>query len=915
MAATITRNRLLTMIGQTPGLWLVEACAGSGKTTLARQLARELGCDVSPKVPVDYGTAAEPIVVDIADGVWDPAPDEVAFLKSRPDTAMTVVSARLTTRAGQELGAELGGRWLRASDLWFDDAELGAIAEASLAVDDARRFAKGLRSITDAWPPAVEECMAEAKRVGGGDCGDFGTAAAAAFGAVFGPVADRLDDADRHGLEAVAYFDRFDDSMADAIGQPELLRSLVEAGVPLRDDGRWASLGDVAKSVVRERAGKQPHVDVALFDHLVRNGQVIEAAEAATELGEYETAADVLSGLNADQSLALDVDRTAAIVASLGATIDGRPRSFLVRARQHLGAGDLTGTIELLRRGVEVAGATDDRSAAEELTAELAFALYLSGDLAAAEDLLPDELFATPSACARQYEVIAGLDALTMERDALVRAGENYRLAERLWIENGSVAQAGSTLMGLAMEVTSRQGRLGEAIALLERASRTASAKPIRRAQTVLTRVRLLALAGRHDEAERLLDEADGLVGIVLRGFMAAHASQARAIIASHRGDAEEVKRLIEAASADLGDLALHAPGASLHADAVDVYARCGLADLVDEHLAALRAHPGAEPPDVKWAEIVAACRVGDAERGLALIDDFRAGHVAVPGGEWKLDFVASVALERLGRITDAETALAAAGVLCRAVGTPDIIDLTESQSAHSVSSSSAFSLLAADGSTTAARVRIFVLGDFAVEVDGHTVALPKGQGRTLLKLLALRGGDAAFDELLEGLWPGGDPEVGRRRVRNIFSRLRAACGEILLRDGEMVSFADDVATDFGDWWARSIAALGAGGQPDLDTFDALLTEAPDLLLPTDRYEEWLQPLQRRYQVQLLRIVDQAASLAAEVGEIDRAVGYYRRGYDVDPWTDERLDAAIALLRSEQRDAEISALQLLRESA
>lgn len=912
MGGDLLRRRLLTTVEQTPGLWLVEGCAGSGKSRLARQLARQHECPVAAQVPV--GKLGQSIVVDVGDSCWEPSANEASLLLELPDDTLTVIMARRIGTSGVDLGSQLGARWLRTADLWFDDDELAEFGAANLGEGRARRIVKALRSLTDGWPAAVDACVDEAGRCQTAQ-GDFGATARTAFGSVLEPVLASLDVELSEQLNALSFFERFDSELAAVLGFPHLLDELVDAGVPLINDGRWSFLGSVARATIRSRVCGVPSIGGEVLDHLVARGRLIEAIEAATELGRDETAARLLAGLGADDAYALDAARSGAVAARLGAALADTPRVHLVRARQRLSTGDITSTIAELRDGLTSASAqvtlssqTSNATVAhgeseaqppviEELKAELAYALYLSGDLDGARSHLPDHDFEFAPARARQYQVIAGLDALTMERSALDRAAQGYRMAEQLWSESGEVITAGSVLTSLAMEVTSRLGKTNEAIALVERSLPTAAANPLRQSATQLIRVRLLVLAGRHDEAKDQLRDVEGLVGIVLRGWMAAHVHQARAILSSHQGDHPEVVHQISLAQRELGDLSAHAPGATLHCDAVDVFVRTGDVERARVHLEALRSHPGAEPPDLRWAETTFECRMGDARRGRVLAEAFRSSGVAVPGGEWKLDFAESVAAERLGQPEESKRLAAAAEQSAASVGTPRIIEDTEQARA------------AAPPSPPAVRhTSIKVLGEFEVLVQGASVHLPRGHGRTLLKLLTLRSGQMTVDEMIDALWPDGDPAVRRRRLRNVLSRLRTACGEIVDRDGDLLRLSDPVMTDFGDWWHDSMLAL-TKDEANLAELRGLAASAPDVLLPSDRYEEWLQPLQHRYQLQLLRLLDTIV-LVGSATSTEVALDAQRRGLEIDPWSTERIERAINLLQQADRFSEAQALEL-----
>lgn len=889
MTARVDRTRLLTVLAQTPGLWIVEACGGSGKSELAQQIVTKFGGALYAHMPFESDHGDATLVVDIAAGIWDPGPDEVAALLARPDGALTVVCARFVANAGRTAAASAGARWLRAADLWFDADELEQLAHAESSAGN-REPLGSLAALTDGWPAAVEACLVEIRRADG----DMGGVASAAFSEVFDAPVSALSKEDSAGLDLMSYFDRFDPEMARLIGRPALLETLVLSGVPVLTDGRWSWLRPVARSRVRRRIAGVPQTGRDVFDRLADRGHVLEAIEAAIELNQPNLAAEILAALDIDGAGSLDAARMDAVWARLGSTSADWPRSHLVRARQVLSTGNISATIDQLREALSTTHALDSRDH-QELTAELAFALYLSGELDEARSLLGEMKFTDQRSRARALEVEAGLAALTRERKALQDATDGFIEAERLWANSGSMGQAAVTLGRLALEVTMRTGHLTQALELMDKVLVTSASNPARRASTQLVRSRMLALSGRDDEAAALLHEVDGLIGTVLRTWMAAHAHQARAHIASHTHDAEEVVRLLGLAEAALGDLANHAPGAAFHLDAVETCARCGLGDKALDHLQVLRSHTGAEPPDVALGEIIVECRIGDPTTGLELIASFRSTDIMPPGGDWKLAFLESLALDRLGRQDEAGAARASAERLAALVGTPGIIEATES----------------AMPETATAHLVCCLFPDFAVRRGADKVEVPPGQPRTVLKVLVLNGGGLALDELIEVLWPEVDPVVGRRRLRNVLSRVRAACGEVLVREGEVLSLAAAVRSDYAKWWDASVDALDAT-TTDEAALRALLAEAPNVLLPSDRYEEWLQPHQRRYQLQLLRLCDLHAGIAAAADHVDAAVGAYLRGHEIDPWDDERLEQAISLLRANGRTSAIAALERLR---
>jgi DNA-binding SARP family transcriptional activator len=194
----------------------------------------------------------------------------------------------------------------------------------------------------------------------------------------------------------------------------------------------------------------------------------------------------------------------------------------------------------------------------------------------------------------------------------------------------------------------------------------------------------------------------------------------------------------------------------------------------------------------------------------------------------------------------------------------------------------------------------IDLLGVFAVRQRGTTVALPLSLAAQGLKMVALRE-KVPVDELVEALWPEAEPGVGLRRLRNVLWRVRAACGDLLQRDGNFIRLAAGTVTDVDDF--RLLGEQALDRDTPREKAAQLAREALGLykgeLLPGDRYADWAAGAREslaRLQVQLL---DLLIDDAVHEGHHHEALGLLDRLIEADPYEERHYLRAAELQAGE----------------
>jgi hypothetical protein len=146
-------------------------------------------------------------------------------------------------------------------------------------------------------------------------------------------------------------------------------------------------------------------------------------------------------------------------------------------------------------------------------------------------------------------------------------------------------------------------------------------------------------------------------------------------------------------------------------------------------------------------------------------------------------------------------------------------------------------------------RVEIRLLGGLSVRIGGDPLPLPGGAASMTVALLALRRA-VHVEELTDVLWPDAPPDVARRRLRNVLTRVRPAAGPNLLRHGERIVLAAEVVDDHHVLETQARQALATPEGPErVAALEAALALDQGPLLPELIYEDWAQLARSRAEV------------------------------------------------------------------
>ncbi len=197
------------------------------------------------------------------------------------------------------------------------------------------------------------------------------------------------------------------------------------------------------------------------------------------------------------------------------------------------------------------------------------------------------------------------------------------------------------------------------------------------------------------------------------------------------------------------------------------------------------------------------------------------------------------------------------------------------------------------------ASAKVRLLGDFSVFYDGEPAVIPLGHAAQALKIIALFR-RISVDELAELLWPGAEPGVGARRLRNILWRIKSASGDVVRRSDNLICLEDSVVTDVGAFEDAAALAFEEGLTADEAAARAreAVAQYGGELLPSDRYADWTAGPREALTQKRLQLLDLLLTQASQTGNRLDALALLEELISADPY-EERYYLQLASLHLE----------------
>lgn len=964
--ALLRRPRLVDDALARSGAVLVEAGGGFGKSVLVDQVARTVPAGIRLSLPardrvdtdhlrallddalddspddapaagrsdgaapdLEEITARGLLTVDNVSSLSDDAADWLADLVREASPAMPVVlSGRSMPASFTALEIEGWAGRIDADDLRLTPEETRELVKLRLGDTDGERVWSPLQQFTDGWVGLLVLVVRRLERAG-----DRLAAAAdilrhpAVLGQIVDHYANGLHEDDRRVFVQLAHLPMVSERIADSLGSRGLLRRLSHAGIPFSQgpDGWWR-LPSTVTDHVTGHAPLDPETAFLVAPLLAADAAELTAAEVLLAAGDREAAASLIAHLPTERIDAQKAHSFVRLIHRLGPAADAAPRCLLHLARVHGNAGRLEEERAAIDRALALVrdqGGHDEL--AVEVEAEALFHRALGNDEAAVPEIeaLLQDAPAGSRGRARLLEALGVAFSEAPDEPSLRRAEDVMRRAAMLWTDLGEPSRAASVQRGLAVRVLAALGKHRDGVRLL-RTLRETSGTSYDRMLCLVFEGRALALAGDADDVDAVTEEALSLAEFLGIDWVEGYVAWTQLLVTANAGAAPLVRAALARAEASLGQLADDVGGVLFLCEAADACAAVGLDADADRLLAAAVDRRDEDRVTVTFTEAAVAARRGRAGAADDLAELLATGQVS-PALRWKAELLRGLAAQPDSGGAGARAALEQALEHAAATGLPDVADRRERRVLDTLRLAAAEADVAGSGDDAASTgpgpggaappagttYEVGLLGGFHLRRDGEAVATPTGRVADLVKRVAISGGRAPVEHVVESLWPDEPPGVAQRRLKNVLSRSRRIFGPLLVRDGPHLRL-EDCAVDLLRFEQAAGEVTLARGDDRVDRARAALAHFAGPLLPDDVYDDWIVLHREAVRRRALGLVDIVLTGDLAAGDLDGALAVLQISAEHDPHDQERLLRVARALADAGRDLE--ALGLLRQA-
>lgn len=906
------RSALLARLAgdESPGLVLLEAPSGFGKSWLARRVApsgalRARG-ELPPLHEIEGGDVPGVVIDDAHLLSARDLDDLVELIEDSTDGLRLIVAGRFLPDALHEAAHLVDGVVIDAAAMSVTVDELMAEAP-EVETDAAERIVTAAEGSVRIVAVLLDQLRTD-------PTADAVLTAHQLVRAGATSALQQLTPSDGELVSLLARTHGFDRFLLDKLGGPGFLERVVDAGVPMR---RQAAGGI---TLGNEESFRTPVVDAAasgrLATELLARGRAIDAAGVLLDAGAHDRAARMLADLPESIIDTTEPRKLMALLARLGTAVEEDAALLLLRGAGSKRIGRLDQASSDIARAMRLVERSDS-PLQRRVAVWQADQLWGQGRLPEAERVASEALVnlgpGEELTLAAAHHVLASIASSSDGRDDLQRAANEYRIAISAWEGVGERARARRARLNLAVGALVPLGRFEEALTQLGQVLAVPDVSDAERLWAVYYEGVALYHANRLDSAESRLRRVGDVGRLQDDSQLVASAAWVSALVAARRDDLNTTLRQIAVAeNTALGETD-DVLGVPFQCDVSVVIGGLGELDIAKRYLDAASERSGVFPDQIAFARYAFDARSGrpvDVEAQLRR---------SPPMEYWRVELLGAVSAAHRGDRSGAERHMVAAQRELVALGLSDVAALGERRAGELVTSflrtDTAGPPVPSNQRTTEpapARPapigrRLEVIGGPMMVRDGDEQALvPPGNPQRLVGAVVAHGGSATFDQLSEAIWAGDDLEASRARLRNVLLRLRRGAGNVVVRSGSGVRLAPDVTCDMHEFESQASDALAAArSDPDLagHLAESAVALIDGVVFSDFEYEEWAMSARRRVDQKLIGLFDLLSIQAEDAGDLPLAQAYAERAVRIDRYADSRYVRLAELLTMQGRNA------------
>ncbi len=593
---------------------------------------------------------------------------------------------------------------------------------------------------------------------------------------------------DRYRMAQLAHFDRFSDAAAVAIGGVEFAETVLPhaPGIYRTRSGQLRFVDPVHHELVAEIA-LDPAAAEALAPVLIADGELLAACRALLDGGLDEQTCRLLEALPGRVVDMSDQRDLLGVFRVLAGHIPDHPGLALKQARIHANLAEIAASVEACELALESSMAHDP----VRLEASVELLLYRHRTISQEEaaDKLA-ELRAVVGHSGplptRLREVEAEILGQARDNHIVQEAADRFVEVASEWEFQQENLRAAKALRGLAAGPLWHLGHYREAQTRLDKAAKLAIAQTFDYGVTLVFKAMFDARCCDWESHRRSLQQASFVVAGSGIRWLGAYLHLSSAYEAASRHSISELRSEVRTTRDLLGPLWATDTGVLVGSELAVLLAEVGAIDEAISLLESLKAMEDSNPVELGLADIIVHARSGDRSAARERWRDLDQLDIVPNDRRWRIE----LELARADALAGLEVDVTQAEKDAKRLDLTELLPVLAPE-------------LFGEG-VAPAPVRVELFGGLVVAGARGPIDLPEGHVRDLVKWLAVNGGVASVESIVELLWPGTERKLGTRRLKNVMVKARQYLGaDVVIREPTTVSFGAHVVTDVMEFESR----------------------------------------------------------------------------------------------------------------